>query len=95
MSDSLSPYERLSSHSGRHDDIANPHWVNDFVPMLRPYRGLREDAFHDVIKCIYEVADELRGGGGIRRTLVTDLWSICHFARAWDLHQTECSEATV
>jgi len=55
-----------------------------FLGMLRPFHGLREDAFHDVMVCLREVAPALRGVS-LDRELAHALWSLCHLARAWGL----------
>ncbi|MBI5537982.1 MAG: hypothetical protein HY898_34990 [Deltaproteobacteria bacterium] len=74
--------EALLFHSGARPQSDDPRWGKAFLGMLRPYRGLREECFQDVMECLRAVAIDLRGAA-IDRELVASLWAICHFGRAW------------
>jgi hypothetical protein len=60
--------------------------VNGFLGMLRPYKGLREASFHEVMECIVALADEL-SADTVDRPTISALWGICHLARAWGLEE--------
>jgi len=74
--------ECLLFHSGAHPNTDDPRWSNGFVGMLRPYGGLREENFHEVMACLRALEPELREKE-LSRELVSALWSICHLGRAW------------
>ena len=63
-----------------------PRWENGFLGMLRPYKGLREEAFHEVMACIVALADELLVERLDRGTIAA-LWVICHLARVWGVEE--------
>ena len=65
----------------RHTDS---NWESGFLGMLRPYHGLREENFHEVVGCLRALTTALRGPT-LDREIVTALWSLCHLARAWGL----------
>jgi len=77
--------ERLRFHCGSHPDIDDPHWKQGFLQSLRPYRGLDESAYHDLIACIDAVSDHLKHSAAIDRDVIDSLWAICHFATEWGL----------
>lgn len=77
--------ERLRFHDGSHPDVEDPRREQGFLPSLRPYRGLDEAAYRDLIACVDAVADHLRHAGALDREVINALWGICHFARAWGL----------
>ncbi len=73
--------KRLACHSGNVFDDARP----SFVRMLKPYRGLRNEAYGDVIRCLEVLASELSTAEALPRSLIGDLWSICWYPRYWGL----------
>ena len=74
----------LSFHSGQNLHVDDPRWINGFLGMLRPYQGLREEAFHEVMECITALASDL-AADRLERESISALWSICHLGRAWGL----------
>jgi hypothetical protein len=76
----------LSFHSGAHPNIDDPRWQEGFLPVLRPYGGLRESAFHEVMACVDALAEELAVDKVDRATL-SSLWGICHLGRAWGVQE--------
>lgn len=74
---------RLDYHAGNRDEERA---IPSFVGMLRPYRGLHEAAFVDVMDCIRALAPEL-GAGALPRSLVTNLWAVCWYPRYWGLSE--------
>jgi hypothetical protein len=78
--------ELLSFHCGANPNVDDPRWQNGFLSMLRPYKGLREPVFHQVMDCVVALADELRGER-IDRGAISSLWGICHLGRAWGLEE--------
>ena len=77
----------LKHGSGTRDSDGNILVAQDgFLQMLRPYRGLNEDSFHNVMQAVYVVADRFHAERYIERDLMKTLWSICNTSRAWGLH---------
>jgi hypothetical protein len=70
-------------HSFRHDLAGSPPMENGFLGMLRPYGGLREESFHEVMAALEALAPSLASGTTIDRQVMGSLWAICLFARAW------------
>ncbi len=56
-----------------------------FLGSLRPYRGLRESNFHEVMAALRCIAPDLQGDL-VDRSVLRDLWGICHMGRAWGVH---------
>jgi hypothetical protein len=75
--------EQLSFHSGRHSDIHSDKWTNGFLPSLRPFKGLNEQAFNNLMECLNVLKDEIRQSKTLNKELVLDLWTICHYSKAW------------
>jgi hypothetical protein len=78
--------ELLSFHCGANPNTDDPRWQQGFLSMLRPYHGLREAAFHEVIACVEALADEL-AAEKIDRATISSLWGICHLGRAWGVEE--------
>lgn len=79
--------ELLSKHSFTHTDLADPRMKNGFLGSLRPFRGkLNHGAFHEVVACLKALAPTLSGNEIIDRRTVSNIWGICHLARAWGTH---------
>lgn len=55
-----------------------------FLGMLRPYHGLREEHFHEVMACLRAVRPAIAEGPRDRE-LERAVWSLCHLARSWGL----------
>jgi hypothetical protein len=62
----------------------SPDLPSGFLGSLRPYTGLRDENFEEVIAAIKILAPKLQGET-IDRELVSLLWSLCYFARLWGL----------
>lgn len=58
-----------------------------FLGMLRPYRGLSEESFHDVMRCIVALAPEL-AAEHVDRSIASALWGLCYHARLWGLEES-------
>lgn len=78
-------YDLLLAHSIMHPDDNHPVHSTGFLAMLRPYRKLAEDNFHEVLQALRLLAPELRNGATLDRQVIIALWAICHYARAWAL----------
>lgn len=76
--------EALRFHSGAHPDVDDPRSTLGFVGSLRPCTGLREENFHGVMKALRVLAPELQSQF-VDREVVSALWGICHFGRAWGI----------
>jgi hypothetical protein len=79
--------EALLLHAFSHPDSAtDPRAEAGFLGSLRPFRGLNERNFVDVMAALRIVAPQLAGPGPLDRELVSALWGICHYALAWGVH---------
>ncbi|NOS93204.1 MAG: hypothetical protein HOP30_14890 [Cyclobacteriaceae bacterium] len=74
--------EQLKFHSGRHPDVNSAKWSSGFLPSLRPFNGLNRPAFDNLMECLDILKDEIQGAEALDRELITDLWIICHYAKA-------------
>ena len=75
-------YDLLLAHSTMHPNDNHPVHSTGFLAMLRPYRKLAEDNFHEVLQALRLLAPDLRNGATLDRQVMTALWAICHYARA-------------
>ncbi|MBC6447765.1 hypothetical protein [Actinokineospora xionganensis] len=76
--------EALLFHSALHPDIDDPRWENGFLGSLRPFKGLREENFHEVMAALRVLAEPLQADQ-VPREVVSSLVNICHLGRAWGL----------
>jgi hypothetical protein len=77
--------EQLSFHCGANTNTDDPRWKAGFLPMLRPYRGLRKDVYENLVECLAAVEEHLKEAPLLDRRVINSLWAICHYARAWGL----------
>ena len=75
--------EQLSFHSGRHSDVYSDKWTNGFLPSLKPFKGLNEPAFNNLMECLNVLKDEIKQSKTLDKELMLDLWTICHYTKAW------------
>ncbi len=76
----------LLLHSFSYPDVHHPKMETGFLGSLRPYHGLKEDNFHEVMEAISALSPYLRTEPQIDREVIAALWSICEEARAWGIH---------
>lgn len=76
--------EALRFHCGADERIDDPRWSNGFLGMLRPYQGLIERNFHEVMAAIVVLQRPLQRQD-VPRVVISALWGICHYARSWGL----------
>ena len=56
-----------------------------FLGCLRPYTGLREENFHQLMEALLTAGDQLHQSTQVDRELAYAVWAICHSARGWGL----------
>ena len=79
--------ELLKIHSFTFHDVHDQRMVNGFLGSLRPYRGtLNHNAFHELMACIKTLGPDLTCGESVDRQIISNLWGICHLARAWAIY---------
>lgn len=78
--------ELLLLHSFSHPDINHPKMERGFLGSLRPYRGLNEDNFHEVMHAIIALAQHLQQQNQVDKEVISALWAICELGRAWGVH---------
>jgi hypothetical protein len=77
--------EELLFHCGCHSDFNDPRWARGFLQTLRPYRGLRQDAYDHLLESVRAIQSELEDGDTVDKRIVGALWLICFRARSWGL----------
>jgi hypothetical protein len=71
---------------GRDDVPLDQALIRDgFLASLRPYIGLREENFLQVLGAIIALAPHLAGRQTLERRLVSGLWELVQRTRAWGL----------
>ena len=75
----------LLLHSFALNDADDAQMARGFLGSLRPYIGLREENFREVMAALRVLAPHL-GAPTLEREIVGALWNICHLARAWGVH---------
>lgn len=74
----------LKYHSFTSEEVNHPKMENGFLGMLRPFSGeLIEENYHEVVKAIQILADDLRDHKKIDREVISAVWGICHLTRSW------------
>lgn len=76
--------ELLLLHSFSYHDLDHPKMVGGFLGSLRPYQGLNEKNFHELMEAIGVLAPQLQAEK-VDREIVSALWAICFLARLWGL----------
>ena len=66
----------LLSHAG-------PDFETGFLGMLRPYRGLREESFHEAMAALAAPGPSLGRGNAVDRQVMEALWGICVLGQCW------------
>ena len=78
----LEAVERIDYHAGNQEaGLDTP----SFVAMLRPYNGLREEAYTDVLRCLRAVSKHIREAHALDKSLIASLWAIAWYPRYWAL----------
>ncbi|SCW65003.1 hypothetical protein SAMN04487970_102424 [Paenibacillus tianmuensis] len=78
----------LMLHSFSIDEaIDHPKGQTGFLMSLRPYRGLIEENFHEIMYALSILQKKLGPETPhLDRDLVTAVWGMCHLSRAWGVH---------
>jgi hypothetical protein len=76
----------LLLHSLSHSDLNNPLMEQGFLGSLRPYKGLQPENFHQIMTAISTLAPHLQQKEYLDKAIISALWGICHYARAWGIH---------
>lgn len=77
--------ELLLMHSCAHHDLQHPKMTSGFLGSLRPYTGLNQDNFHEMMHALRVLAPRF-GEEKIERQIISALWGTCHLSRAWGVH---------
>jgi hypothetical protein len=62
---------------------AGPDLEAGFLGMLRPYRGLQEESFHEVMAALAALGPSLGHGQAVDRQVMGALWGICVLGQWW------------
>ena len=66
----------MKYHSFTDEDINHPKMEKGFLRMLRPFSGkLIEENYHEIIKAIKTLADELRDKKQIDKDIISAIWA--------------------
>ena len=78
---------KLSIHGFTYEDVDSEEMSKGFLGSLRPYRGkLNHDSFMEVMACIKALGPQISLETHVRRSIISNLWGICHLARDWATH---------
>jgi len=75
--------ELLLRHSFASNVENDPEMESGFLGSLRPWRGLNDDNFYEVMEAIKGVSEHLQDAAALDREVMGALWDICLIARAW------------
>jgi hypothetical protein len=76
----------LLNGSGTSDADGNPLVQDDgFLGTLRPYQGLKDDNFHNVMEALFVVGNHFSESSHVDRELVSSIWWMCNRARLWGI----------
>lgn len=84
--DIIQAKDLLKLHAYVHEDTFNPKMQNGFLGSLRPFTGLNEDNFHEVmyvLKVMQPLFDD--NECKIDREIISAIWGMCHLARSWGI----------
>ena len=76
--------ELLLLHSFSYHDLDHPKMEGGFLGSLRPYRGLKQENYHELKEAICTLAPQLQAGD-VDREIISALWGICYLAWLWGL----------
>ena len=79
--------ELLLLHSFGHPDINHPKMERGFLGSLRPYRGLNDENFHEVMQALISLAPHFQHESRVDKEIISALWTICELGRAWGIHR--------
>ncbi|WP_165250677.1 HEAT repeat domain-containing protein [Paludisphaera soli] len=75
----------IRMHAGTED---GPKMATGLIGSLRPYCGLDDRNFEEVLEAIAAVAEHLGSGPLVDRSLVHALWDMCQTARLWGVKES-------
>src|SRR3954469_770712 len=67
----------------RHSEGAPADTPTTLLETLRPYRGIRDEHYLEILHALATLAPELRTAGAVDREVVHSVWELCRTARAW------------
>lgn len=74
----------IRMHAGT---VEGPKMDTGFIGCLRPYRGLDDENFEEVVEAIATVANDLEVGPQVDRDVIFALWSMCQTARIYGVRE--------
>lgn len=79
----LMDYEIAKVELLRHAGIAEDHYAAGFLGCLRPYSGLRERNFHQVVEALLSAGSVFSCSDFVDRRVTESVLCMCHCARRW------------
>ncbi|MEZ6136320.1 MAG: hypothetical protein R3C53_15605 [Pirellulaceae bacterium] len=67
----------------RHAGIAEDYHEDGFLACLRPYTGIKQNNFHNVIESVLSVGDRFSSTDSVERPVVYAIWLLTTTARNW------------
>ena len=77
--------ELILLHSYYKPTLHMPRMQDGFLASLRPYRGLKERNFREVMMALWVLSPELQSGEVVDRQLMDALWRLQFFSYLWGL----------
>lgn len=69
--------ELLLVHSLGYADLDHPKVAHGFLGSLRPFQGLNQENYREVMRAIYALAPEISAGKFVDKEVMSSLWFIC------------------
>ncbi len=73
------------AHSYLGLDKDDPVQARGFLGSLRPWQGLHEENFGQVLEAIEALSEELMTAPRLDRDVMSALWGICYLGRSWGI----------
>jgi hypothetical protein len=80
--------ELLLLHSGGGEDRGHPKSSMGFVGSLRPFTGLQQQNYGEVMQALKVLAPEIASRNCVDRQLMASLWYLCWQSQLIGLHST-------
>lgn len=80
-------FETGKTELQRHAGCATDYYEDGFVASLRPYIGLRERNFHQVVEAVLSVGAEFASSENVERSIVYSVFDMTSTARRWGVDE--------
>ena len=78
--------ELLQHHSFTHPDYKHAKSEKGHLGMLRPFTGLYDENFHELMHILKVLAHDFQQEK-LEREIISNFWGICQLSRAWGVEE--------